>query len=458
MLMDQSSRDDTLVDVGPPGAPPAGAVSPQSSQDKRRKRSAGESSMEEEGRAISAARRPRLLVLNQYYWPGIEATAHLLAELCEALAADFDVTVVTGRLPHPEGGPGTVERNGVRIVRVRSTAFDRRRFLPRGVNYASYFVQSLRCALSARRPDVVLAMTDPPFIGDVAWIVARRFRVPFAVISQDVFPEIAVELKRLESPALVGVLRLLVNFYLRRADRVVAIGETMRRRLEEKGTRPDRIRVIPNWTDTEKISPRPKDNDWSREHGLAGRFVVMHSGNIGHAQNLDALIRSATFLRDLERLSIVIIGGGARQGELAELAQRLEADAVRFLPYQPRDVLPASLSSADVHVVGLERGLSGFVVPSRLYGVLAAGRPVIVAADRDSETAEVVESSGAGIVLPPGRPELLAAAIRRAHDGELDLEEMGRRARAYVTSEADRAVAVRRYRDLLIELVPGSPG
>ncbi len=403
---------------------------------------------------MSGARKPRLLVLNQYYWPGIEATAHLLAELCEALAADFDVTVVTGRLPHPEGVPGTVERNGVRIVRVRSTAFDRRRFVPRGINYATYFIQSLRHALSARKPDVVLAMTDPPFIGDVAWIVARRFRVPFAVISQDVFPEIAVELKRLESPALVAVLRLLVNFYLRRADRVVAIGETMRRRLEEKGARPERIRVIPNWTDTEKISPRPKDNDWSREHGLADRFVVMHSGNIGHAQNLDALIRSATFLRDLERLSIVIIGGGARQGELVELAQRLEADAVQFLPYQPRDVLPLSLSAADLHVVGLEKGLSGFVVPSRLYGVLAAGRPVIVAADRDSETAEVVESSGAGIVLPPGRPELLAAAIRRAHDGELDLEEMGHRARAYVTTEADRSVAVARYRDLLLELVP----
>ena len=195
---------------------------------------------------MSGARKPRLLVLNQYYWPGIEATAHLLAELCEALAADFDVTVVTGRLPHPEGGPGTVERNGVRIVRVRSTAFDRRLFVPRGINYATYFIQSLRHALSARKPDVVLAMTDPPFIGDVAWIVARRFRVPFAVISQDVFPEIAVELKRLENPALVAVLRLLVNFYLRRADRVVAIGETMRRRLEEKGARPERICVIPN--------------------------------------------------------------------------------------------------------------------------------------------------------------------------------------------------------------------
>jgi colanic acid biosynthesis glycosyl transferase WcaI len=115
--------------------------------------------------------------------------------------------------------------------------------------------------------------------------------------------------------------------------------------------------------------------------------------------------------------------------------------------------LPLSLSSADVHVVGLASGLSGYVVPSRLYGILSVARPVIVAADRDSETARIVEEVGCGVVVRPGRPELLARAIRRAHDGELDLEEMGRRGREFVTAEADRRVAVARYRELLREVV-----
>jgi colanic acid biosynthesis glycosyl transferase WcaI len=295
-------------------------------------------------------------------------------------------------------------------------------------------------------------MTDPPVIGDVALLVARRFGVPLAVVSQDVFPEIAVELKRLENPVLVSLLHHAIRFYLHRADRVVAIGETMRRRLEEKGADGGRLRVIPNWVDTGALTPQPKDNEWAREHGLAGKFVVMHSGNVGHAQNLDALVRAATFLRDLPDLAIVIVGEGARRAELVELAERLETEAVRFLPYQPRELLPQSLSAADVHVVGLARGLAGYVVPSRLYGVLSVGRPVIVAADRESETAKVIEGARCGLVVRPGRPELLAAAIRRAYGGELDLDAMGARARAYVTAAADREVAIARYRELLHEL------
>ncbi len=402
---------------------------------------------------MSAARRPRLLVLNQYYWPGVEATAHLLTELCEALAGEFDVTVVTGRLhDRPDARPGTSERGGVRIVRVNSTAFQRSKLGPRAANYVTYLLQSFRAAVATQRPDVVVCMTDPPIIGDLAHLVARRFRAPLLVISQDVFPEIAVELKRLENPLVVGALRVLIRWYLKRADRVVAIGETMRRRLVEKGADPERLTVIPNWVDTSLLSPQPRDNPWARGEGLVGRFVVMHSGNIGHAQNLDALVRAGTFLRDLDDLEIVLIGTGARRGDMEELALLLDVDAVRFMPYQPREALSQSLSSAGVHVVGLAQGLSGYVVPSRLYGILAVGRPVIVCADADSETAQVVAETGCGVVVAPGRPELLAEAIRTAHDGGYDLERMGAVGREYVVANADRRVAVKRYAAILREL------
>lgn len=396
--------------------------------------------------------RPRLLVLNQYYWPGLEATAHLLSELLGALADDFDITVVTGRLAVHAPKAERVMHEGVRVIRVRSTAFDRTGMLGRASNYLTYLAETLRVGLLSQRPNVVVCMTDPPVIGDVALIVARRFRRPLVVVSQDVFPEIAVQLKRLESPMLVGLLRMLIATYLKRAEHVVAIGETMRRRLEQKGARCDRIVVIPNWVDTTAIVPEPQDNEWSREHGLAGRFVVMHSGNVGHPQNLDVLVRATTFLRDLERLSVVIVGGGARRAELVELRDRLEADAVRFLDYQPRETLSSSLSAASIHYVGLGLGLSGYVVPSRMYGILAAGRPVIVAADAESETAALTESVGCGFVVQPNRPERVAEAIRAAHDGVNDLEAMGRRGRDYVVAEADRAIAIDRYRTLLLDV------
>jgi colanic acid biosynthesis glycosyl transferase WcaI len=401
---------------------------------------------------VTIRRKPRLLVLNQYYWPGVEATAQLLTELCEALADDLEIKVVTGQLHGQDEEPHRSARNGVEIVRVPSTSFERSKLLARASNYATYLTSALLGGLRGPRPDVVLCMTDPPIVANIALLVARRFRVPLVVISQDVFPEIAVQLKRLENPVVMSLLRSLVGLYLRRADRIVAIGDTMRLRLEEKGAPPDRVLVIPNWIDTTRLGPLDKSNHWSQSRGIDEKFVVMHSGNVGHAQDLDSLIRAATFLRDLDDLLIMIIGTGARHAELVALAELYEVDQVQFLYYQSRGVLPQSLSAADLHVVGLASGLAGYVVPSRLYGILAVGRPVIVAADAESETAQVVERAGCGIVVPPGRPELLARAIRDAHDGSYDLEAMGARGREWVEREADRSVAVRRYRDLLLEL------
>lgn len=394
-------------------------------------------------------------MLNQYYKPGVEATANLLAELCEALAEEFEITVVTGRLnPYPDL-PTDEMLDGVHVIRTRSTAFDRTKLHLRAVNYATYLADSVLRSLTLPRPDAVVTLTDPPMIGDVGLVVARRFGVPLMVVSEDVFPEIAVELKRLENPVLIRVLREMVSLYLRRADQVVAIGETMRLRLQEKGASADRIAVIENWVDSKRIVPRSRDTRWAREHDLVDRFVVMHSGNIGHANDLVTLIRAATFLRDLPDLRLVVIGFGALQTVVRDVADRLEVD-VTFLPYQPRDVLPESLSSADIHYVGLARGLSGFVVPSRAYGIMAAGRPMLVSADEDSETVRIARAQRCGVVVPPGRPELVAGAIRDAYEGRFDLDEMGRRGRAYVEREADREVAVARYREVLAGLVPSS--
>src|SRR5262249_41606433 len=351
------------------------------------------------------------------------------------LAEEGDVTVIPGVLPGPEAEPSRVVHNGVEIVRVPSTSFERSKLFARAANYVTYLGNALVKGLRGAKPDIVLCMTDPPIVADVALVVARRYRVPLVVISQDVFPEIAMQLKRLENPLAMRLLGSLVSLYLRRADRVVAIGDTMRRRLEEKGAPPERLRVIPNWVDTDRLEPRDRTNWWREKRGAQDNFVVMHSGNVGHAQDLDSLVRAGTFLRDLDDLLIAIIGTGARHAELVALAELLEVEQVRFRYYEPRNVLAMSLSAADVHVVGLAPGLAGYVGPSRLYGIVAVARPVIVAADAESETAQVVQEVGCGVVVPPRRPELLARAIRDAHDGKYDLERMGRLGRDWVTAE-----------------------
>jgi colanic acid biosynthesis glycosyl transferase WcaI len=389
-------------------------------------------------------------VLNEYYWPGVEATANLLTELCEALTSAYEVTVVTGAA---EGQPHRSTRNGVEIIRVRSTTYDRTELWRRASNYVTYIVGAFREALLVPRPNVIMCMTDPPFIGAVAELVARRHRVPLLLSTQDVFPEIAVKLGRLRNPFVIAVLRVLVNYSLRRADRLVVIGETMKKRVIAKGVRGERIRVISNWGDAQRVTPQPRDNEWAREQGLLDKFVVMHFGNVGHAQDLDTLIRATTLLRDLDDLVVPIVGVGARHAELTELAEVLEADQVRFLPWQAYERRAEPISAADVHVVGLAAGLAGYIVPSRMWGILAAGRPVIAAAEDESETADVVRRTGCGVVVPPGSPTRLAAAIRAFHDGEHDLAEMGRRAREYAETQADRTIAVERYRELLNEVI-----
>lgn len=396
-------------------------------------------------------RRRRILVLNQYYAPAIESTGQLLTQLCEDLARDHDVTVVTGVVEDSE--PSREVQNRVEVVRVFSTKFERRRLSRRAINYLSYAGSSVWNALAERRPDIVITMTDPPFVSAIGYAAARRFHVPYVVIVQDVFPEVAVELGRLDNPAVIRALDLVVSGGLRHADRVVAIGETMRDRLVTKGVDPRNVAVIRNWVDAAELTPQPKDNVWAREHGLADKFVVMHSGNVGYAQNLDVLVRAATFLRDLEDVHFVIVGSGARLADLVELADTLETDRVMFLPYQPREMLSESLSTGDIHFIGLSHGLSGYVVPSRMNGVLSVARPVIVAADRDSEIVRVVEESRSGLVIPPGRPELLAARIREAYEGRHDLAQMGANGRVYVEKEIDSSISLGRYRSLIGQLL-----
>ena len=403
--------------------------------------------------------RPGILVLNQYYRPGVEATANLLADLCEDLAQTYDVTVVTGRLQGRDDLPNDEVLSGVRVAAhtldVPSSA---RKISQRGINYVTYMADSFVRALSIRRPALVLCMTDPPIVGDLGVAIARRFRAPLLVISEDVFPEIATELGRLTNPLLVRVLRGLVGFYLKRADHIVAIGGRMRERLIAKGAEP---------------GSHHRDPELGRHHLRRARCLVT---TIGHANRssptssssctraTSGTRRTSTTSCAPPRSCATSTISSSRSSASAHATPRsvssldgVDADKVCFMPYQPRELLPDSLGSAHLHYVGLAKGLSGFVVPSRLYGVLSAGRPVIVAADPDSETARLVEEVGCGVAIPPDRPDLLAGVIRDAYDGRLDLDDMGRRGREYVEREADRSVALARYRGLIDRLVHAGP-
>jgi glycosyltransferase involved in cell wall biosynthesis len=267
-------------------------------------------------------------------------------------------------------------------------------------------------------------------------------------LCEDIFPEVATLLEDFQNRSINAALDRVNRYLLRSADGIVALGDRMRRRLvEEKGADPARVHVIHNWADCDAIVPGPKDNAFAREHGLVDRFVLMHSGNVGLSQNLEVLIDAADRLRAKERLTIAIVGDGSKRAALEAMTAARGLTNVRFFPYQPKALLHDSFAAADLFLVSLKAGIEGFIVPSKVYGILAAGRPYIAATDPSSEPAQIARESGCGLVATPGDPAALAEAIAAMYDDPAMTREMGARARL-VARHYDRTVAVQSYHDL----------
>jgi glycosyltransferase involved in cell wall biosynthesis len=399
---------------------------------------------------------------NRSYWPDQAATGQLLTELAEDLVAGYGcaTTVVAGQALNaaaPQAGstwrPVARElHNGVRILRANGTTFRPRRFAGRASNYLTYFASSVAAGMAVKAPNVVVSLTDPPIVGLAAWWTARRTGARFVFLCEDIFPEVAALLEDFHNPLVNRTLDRINRFLLREADAIVALGDRMRARLvDEKGADPERVHVIHNWADCERIRPGTKDNPFARAMGFADRFVVMHSGNVGMSQNLDVLIAAADLLRAKERLTIAIVGDGSRRAWLeAEVARRNLSNVV-FLPYQPKETLHDSFAAADAFLVSLKPGIEGYIVPSKLYGILAAGRPYVAAVDPSCEAAEIAVSHRCGLLAKPGDPADLADKIAILYDAQASTKQMGANARE-AALRFDRTVAVGQYYDLFAQL------
>jgi colanic acid biosynthesis glycosyl transferase WcaI len=405
---------------------------------------------------------------NRSFYPDTSATGQLLTELGEGLLRQHGcrVSVVAGVPLLPAVGDGTSpargwvlrrERyQGMDILRARGTRFSKRRFIGRFSNYVSYFLSACYAGLRLNRPDVVVALTDPPIIGLASYLAARRFGIPLVMSYRDIFPEVARLLEDFESETVNRILHRVNRFLMRKADRVVALGETMRQRLiDEKGGDPARTVVIPDWADCSEITPGPKQNPFSLTHGLADKFVVMHSGNIGLSQGLETVVAAAVHLSGVRDIQFVFVGDGVKRAALEAQARTLNLQNIRFLPYQPKERLAESFATADVFVVSLKRGLAGYIVPSKLYGILAAGRPYVAAVEDACEVAVITRKYDCGLVVEPGDAEGLSQKILTLYHDRALVSHLGANARQ-AALVFDRPLQVRAYYHLFHELLPNS--
>lgn len=405
--------------------------------------------------------RPSILFVNQYYWPDLAATGQMLTDLAEYLAADgYDVHVLCGRDRYTGSGatdtPSRERRRGVEIVRLGGTGFGRSSHWGRLVDYSTFLAQVAARLVAGRSYDLVVLLTTPSLV-DVTGRLARALRGRrYAIWSMDVHPDVEERLGILPGGPLGRVFHALSRASYGRAEFVVALGECMREALSEKGVDEERIRVIPVWGRRDQIEPVPREaNPFLRDLGLEDRFVVMYSGNAGLAHRFQEVLGAIESMGE-PGLEWVFVGDGPRKREILDRVGG--RDDVRYLDYWPREALKYSLSMGDVHLVTMRVDMAGLVVPNKLYGVMAAGRPVVLVGSRRSDTARIIEREAIGYVLDPSESGAettarLVEAIRGLREDPDLRHAMGARAREAFLARYERDVTCARWEEVIREVI-----
>ncbi|HEY8546688.1 MAG TPA: glycosyltransferase family 4 protein [Acidimicrobiales bacterium] len=410
-----------------------------------------------------------LLVLCPHYAPDTAPTGEVMTSIAtELIERGHDLHIVTS-LPWYEhhsvepGWGGRLWRHEVtewgQITRVHPFPTDKRNIPARALAFVGFTLLATWKGLFGKRPgrpDAVLAMSPPLTLGAAGWLAARRWRVPFVFNIQDVFPDVAIEVGAISSPRVIRAAKWLERWSYQRADAVTVLSDDLQANLVAKlaghvDDPIDRVRVIPNFVDTDRIRPRdPEEGSYRAEHGLVGKRVVMYAGNVGFSQSLELVLAAARELLDRPDVVFVINGGGSARAELEQKAAGLPN--VRFVDFQPKERLPEVLAAADIHVVPLKRGLAASSVPSKTYSIMASGRPLIASVDEGTEVARVVERAEAGLAVPPDDPAAFTAAVTKLLDAPEMAQQMGRSARRFVERWASPAVVALQYETLFEEL------
>ena len=404
-------------------------------------------------------RRPRVLFINRSYWPDNEATGQLLTELTEDLSKQFDVSVIAGRPNVNTTGEAhhsirVQYRNGVRVLRVPHLRLPKHSFFGRGLNFITFLIAALLRGLILGRQDVIVVESDPFLLPYVGWSLRLRHNSRFLIYLQDIHPNLGLAIGHLNDSLLMGFLSRSLRSLYRRADRVVVLSEDMRQTLISDGIDPVSCTIVPNWVDTKLVNPERGMNRFRLEAGIPeSTFLVMYSGNLGVTQQLELLLEAAEQLRDEQEILFAFIGSGSAKARLESIVQSKNLTNVRFFPYQPKENLGSSLSAADLHVISVHPNALDYLMPSKLYGIMAAGRPVLAVVRPTSQLARVIESGRIGTIVPPGNSAAIAAAIQAARLNRASLELQGQQARRLVEMEYNRPVVTPQFAQILRELL-----
>lgn len=402
-------------------------------------------------------RKPRVIFINRFYWPDEPATAQLLTDLAESLAErGHDVTVITRQ--SREAVPREATRNGVKIHRIPSASRSGVGLFAKAQAFASFFWRALlRLIKMARSGDCLVALTDPPLLGIGVWLVARAKGARVFHWIQDIYPELALELAGQDWLRMIRPFR---NAAWRGADHCVTLGSDMAGVLANVGVPAQKISVIPNWAPLGvERSASPETAGLRVAWDLAGKFVVAYSGNLGRVHDLQPVLEVAAALRENREIAFVFIGHGAQRPALEAETARRGLSNVSFRPAQPRERLGETLALGDLHLVTLRPGCERLVFPSKLYGIAAAGRPVIFIGPEDCDIARQITRHAFGISFRREQTPAIAATIQQLKDDAVRLRSLGAAAAKFHAATGATTAAAEKWSALLAppgELVPAT--
>jgi glycosyltransferase involved in cell wall biosynthesis len=402
------------------------------------------------------------VLVTEYFHPDTASTGQLMTELVVGLQErGLDLTVYTGQPNYHSGDnekqPRVATHKGVLVKRIRAPQIRQSSLVRRGFNWVVFTVWMFLALLVSRprRDRELIFVSNPPFLPIAMWAVCRLRGWDYTYIVYDLYPDFTVEMGYFDEDSVINrIWSALSRRAFRDAKNVVALGPAMRTRIAANagpGFDESKVAIIHNWADESFITPREKTDNWfAREHDLVDTFTVLYSGNIGENHDLVTVVEAAAALED-DDLTVLIIGEGDRKSEIVALAKEhgLVGSQVEFLPYQPLDDLPYSLTAGDVSVVTVQEGMEGICVSSKLYTALAAGMPVLVIAHPEDDEARIVDTFDAGLNAAQGDTGAVVDAIRTWTENPDLVDEQGRNARAALEAHFTKQHSVDRYYALL---------
>jgi colanic acid biosynthesis glycosyl transferase WcaI len=390
-----------------------------------------------------------IYLVDRFFWPDISAVSQLLTDLAEDLqAAGHEVHVFTSRQlynqPQAQLPPEEIWQ-GVHIHRLGTSCFGRRYFWLRLVDAITFHLALGWANHRNPKPDAWFVMTEPPLI--VNTVLKLRQKLGGRIIHHvdDLYPDLAIALGSLpQGGPVVKLLDRWAKEGLRNCDQVLALGECMARVLKGKGVAEDRLAITPPWADGRRLYPLEHgENRFRQEIGMdRDQLVVMYSGNMGQGHRFETILEAARALAPHDKIRFVFIGDGAKKAQIDACRQAHNLKNIMMLPYQPRERLRETLSAGDIHLISLDAKVQGFIVPSKLAGILAVGRPVIFLGEKNNSVAAAILQERCGYVIPEGDVRQFVEIIQGLGQNPEDRRRLGESARNLFIREYDRAVVV----------------